>query len=532
MVRLRALNHKEATKELYALALGPDVEIQLFDACVVNGIRYHAKTRDAHRSSQNSGVTVPSSDDKQNLDFFGVLKDVVQIFYMFGYKTHLFWCDWFQCSPKKKSMVQEFGRTCIDISKRWYDDDPFILATQAQQVYYLDDIKHGGYWKVVEKVQHQGIYEVMEKKDENDESSLCEVNPQNEPIQELMYRERILLDFCELFIGTQMPPKRVQDLPGLSFGDGNHSTSDVDSSSCIRSKRRDTRATHSDMLRNLIERQGKIPVTFRKVDGRPSGQYAAAFMTELGPNSIRKETDKLMNARYRDNRCKMHDHYLSLVHIPWERRLMDVPFDYCDTVKDWEFMCTLFESEAFKRRLKVNKENRSKLLNNHRGGSKSFIRHSYDGTKRKDRITVYGDTHFSLKNGWIGSTKAIYEHMVQLRDNYKDKQMETGGSKPLTDLEISAIVCDEVLGMRPGYIRGMGNGPKPATWMFYDASSNQPTNEELKNELQATQDELKYVRAEQEMMKEAFEKIFPGALQSMFRHSSSIAPSPSPPTAI
>ncbi|KAH6782339.1 hypothetical protein C2S51_007632 [Perilla frutescens var. frutescens] len=348
----------------------------------------------------------------------------------------------------------------------------------------------------------------------------------------LLYRERILLDFCELFIGTQMPPKRVQDLPGLSFGDGNHSTSDVDSSLCIRSKRRDTRATHSDMLRNLIERQGKILVTFRKVDGHPSGQYAAAFMTELGPNSIRKETDKLMNARYRDNRCKMHDHYLALVHLPWERQLMDVPFDYCDTVKDWEFMCTLFESEAFKRRSKANKENRSKLLNNHRGGSKSFIRHSYDGTKRKDRITVYGYTHFSLKNGWIGSTKAIYEHMVQLRDDYKDKQMETGGSKPLTDLEISAIVCDEFLRMRPGYIRGMGNGPKPATWMFYDASSNQPTNEELKNELQATQDELKYVRAEQEMMKEAFEKIFPGALQSMFRHSSSIAPSPSPPTAI
>lgn len=27
---------------------------------------------------------------------------------------------------------------------------------------------------------------------------------------------------------------------------------------------------------------GKIPVTFRKYDGRPSGKYAAMFMTELG----------------------------------------------------------------------------------------------------------------------------------------------------------------------------------------------------------------------------------------------------------
>lgn len=175
-----------------------------------------------------------------------------------------------------------------------------------------------------------------------------------------------------------MPPKRVQDLHVVGSVDGNRSTSDVasDSSSCSSSKRRNTRATHSDMLRNLIERHGKIPLTFRKVDGRPSGQYAAAFMTELGiavkkfapvqvskwkkitdqqkmpifdrlensfvvdfgkgPNSVRKETDKLMNARYRDNRCKMHNHYLALDHLHWERRLKNVPFEYCDTVKDWD----------------------------------------------------------------------------------------------------------------------------------------------------------------------------------------------------
>ncbi|KAH6792810.1 hypothetical protein C2S52_003287 [Perilla frutescens var. hirtella] len=498
--------------------------------------------------------------------------------------------QWFkEKMPKKKSMVQEFSRTCIDISKTWYDDDPFILATQAQQVYYLDDIKRGGYWKVVEKVQHRGIYEVMEKEDENDELSLSDVSSHNEPIQELSSNEISLVvhdgldvtNLCRIDIGPQhvdlpttqgvvnkkiellllynkadkvaadtkdfiqtMPPKRVQDLHDVDSVSGNHSTSDVasDSSSGIRSKRRDTRATHSDMLRSLIERQGKIPVTFQKVDGRPSGQYAAGFMTELGiavkkfaplqvskwkeitdeqkmpifdrlessfivdfgkgPNSIRKETDKLMNARYRDNRCKMHDHYLALAHLPWERRLVNVPFDYCDTVKDWEFMCRLFESDAFK-----------------------------DGTKRKDRITVYGDTHFSLKNGWIGGTEAVYERMVQLREEYKEKQLETG-SKPLTDLEISSLVCDEVLGVRPGYIRGMGHGPKPATWMFYDASSNQPTNEELKNELQATQDALKCVRAEQEMMREAFEKIFPGVLQSMFRESSPRTQSHYPPTAI
>lgn len=50
----------------------------------------------------------------------------------------------------------------------------------------------------------------------------------------------------------------------------------------IISKWRDTRATHSDILQSLIERQGKIHVTFHKVDDHPSGQYVTTFMIELG----------------------------------------------------------------------------------------------------------------------------------------------------------------------------------------------------------------------------------------------------------
>ncbi|KAI3443687.1 hypothetical protein Pfo_000352 [Paulownia fortunei] len=165
----------EATYELYSLALGPEVEVRLYDACIVNGVRYHTLSRDTHWTTQNSGVSVPSSDEGDNLDFFGVLKDIVLIFYMFGYK----------CNPKKKSVVQEFGLTCIDTSKTWYEDDPFILATQARQVYYLDDIKHGGRWKVVQKVQHREIYEVTEKEDKNSKEHEFESSSNNEPNQEI-----------------------------------------------------------------------------------------------------------------------------------------------------------------------------------------------------------------------------------------------------------------------------------------------------------------------------------------------------------
>ena len=39
----------------------------------------------------------------------------------------------------------------------------FILVTQAQQVFYLDDYKNGHNWKVVQKVNHRHIRDVPEK---------------------------------------------------------------------------------------------------------------------------------------------------------------------------------------------------------------------------------------------------------------------------------------------------------------------------------------------------------------------------------
>ena len=48
----------------------------------------------------------------------------------------------------------------------WYKDDTYILANQAKQVFYLDDLIRGNQWKIITGVNHQQIWDV-----EN-----CEVN--------------------------------------------------------------------------------------------------------------------------------------------------------------------------------------------------------------------------------------------------------------------------------------------------------------------------------------------------------------------
>ena len=51
----------------------------------------------------------------------------------------------------------------MNISKTWYDDNPYILATMAKQIVYLDDPKSGRGWKVVQKMDHRNVYAIPEQ---------------------------------------------------------------------------------------------------------------------------------------------------------------------------------------------------------------------------------------------------------------------------------------------------------------------------------------------------------------------------------
>lgn len=147
--------------------------------------------------------------------------------------------------------------------------------------------------------------------------------------------------------------------------------------------------------------------------------------------------------------------------------------------------------------------------------------------------------------------------MVQRREEYRQTQMDldspSDGNQPIDELEIADRVCDEVLGRRSGYIRGLGNGPKPSKLISSDANSRRATNAELRQELASTQGELESTRASlqsaeekihhlqetvqtnqrimeanQRMMMQVFEKIAPDVLQSLTQHSPFSAP-PAPP---
>ncbi|KAG6538579.1 hypothetical protein ZIOFF_003703 [Zingiber officinale] len=418
--------------------MGPDVEVQLYDACIVNGIQYHTRSRDARRTTQNSGVV----QKVQHREIYEVtevdeVSEDIEFRNNFNIETNQ------DNSSNEATLVVgeelEISQLCrLDVEHQHINmsNAQVELARDAQS--FL-----------------------------NDEDEDTEIDGDTD-------------DQLSLSDDSAMPPKRIEHLPVLE-------TPIDDSSSSGRPLRRETRGTHSDRLRRQNSDRGRLPITFRQSDGHPIGPNAASFMTELGlsvkkfaplqakswkhipaenkrmiydrisaafdisfqegSSSVMKETDRLMSARYRDNISKMHNHYKKLSHLPPAERRQHIPIEFCETQDDWNYMCDLFESEAFQ----VNVNPLSKSMNEL----------SISGSKCLD---------------------VFYTHCLSC----PSQEEHHGGSA----VENRSSAC-LVLGTRSGYIRGLGSGPKLVRSTSSDAtSSSRSTNAVLRERLQSTQDEL------------------------------------------
>ena len=91
---------------------------------------------------KNSGVHVPGAGDITDIDFYGKLTSVVQLLYKNRCQVILFKCHWFDTNPRRVGGVkQDDGLLSVNTNKCWYYDNPYILATMAKQIFYIDDLK-------------------------------------------------------------------------------------------------------------------------------------------------------------------------------------------------------------------------------------------------------------------------------------------------------------------------------------------------------------------------------------------------------
>ena len=142
---LRREKPLEVSEGLYALSCGPNTQIRVCAAWSINRIRYSTVDREKSLRTQNSGVLTAVTNEGQSVEFYGVLRDVIQLMYNSSVQSHrmvvVLHCDWYNLDGTMKSIgIDDDGHyRSINIKSFWYKDDAFILVTQARKIFYLQD---------------------------------------------------------------------------------------------------------------------------------------------------------------------------------------------------------------------------------------------------------------------------------------------------------------------------------------------------------------------------------------------------------
>ncbi|CAA0805905.1 Unknown protein [Striga hermonthica] len=140
-------NCPSASNTVSWLAAGPNFDIISWRGYDINGYSFYTKERDEKSTMQNSGVSVEaesmhfsSAKDKNPLcassSYFGIIEEIWELNYV-KFTVPVFKCKWVDSNNGVK--VDELGFTLVDFRKVGYKNEPFIMASQAKQVFYVID---------------------------------------------------------------------------------------------------------------------------------------------------------------------------------------------------------------------------------------------------------------------------------------------------------------------------------------------------------------------------------------------------------
>ncbi|XP_050940280.1 uncharacterized protein LOC127149120 isoform X2 [Cucumis melo] len=196
------------------------------------------------------------------------------------------------------------------------------------------------------------------------------------------------------------------------------------------------------------------------------------FVLDFNDQAMNRFVEHQMLTTFKEFRADCHTHFKKYSD-PEEARA-NPPNALVGRDEEWHFLCDHYISRAFQEQSRTNKAARQKQPYNHSSGSKSFLQRQHELAERRgqpvDRVELFRETH--VRAGTFVSQAAEDAHPIP------------EGSQPLSEDEI----CDQVLGRRPGYSKGLGWGPKPKARRTASASSSstscsQSTQKEI--ELQA-----------------------------------------------
>ncbi|KAK9052958.1 hypothetical protein SSX86_029588 [Deinandra increscens subsp. villosa] len=167
------LKKNKSDEEVLSLVVGPSTHVKMCKGFITNGFRFLTKRCEEFRKTQNSGVFVQAVGG----NYYGKLTEIIELEYSCNYKVVLFRCDWVDIRPSRGLKKDKYGFPLVNFSKplahtgEALKDDPFIISSQARQVFYIEDVKDVG-WSHVIMTKPRDTYDMGSNISTNDEDEV------------------------------------------------------------------------------------------------------------------------------------------------------------------------------------------------------------------------------------------------------------------------------------------------------------------------------------------------------------------------
>ena len=184
-------------KWLHEVIQSPLVKVTTSQMYFTRGYTFHTYDYGRQRATSNYGICV-----KGETDFYGILTEIIEVEFpgILKLKCVLFKCEWFDPVVNRGVRSNKFGVVDVNGGRRYNKFEPFILASQADQVSFLPYPRmrdSGINWLAVIKVtprgriisgeepplQEEQINEVEEPEQEIDDILL--IDPHNHEYEDL-----------------------------------------------------------------------------------------------------------------------------------------------------------------------------------------------------------------------------------------------------------------------------------------------------------------------------------------------------------
>ena len=167
---------------LIALSKWPSLYVKRFKHYVINGLKFRSVSDEANKKTQNSGVSVATDGGST---YYGILTDIIELNYSDNIKHVLFKCKWVHDEHRRGYKTDEFGFPMVNFTHCIHGrdkmiDEPYVLASQATQVFYVED-KRQKDWYVVVKTKTKDVFDASlgPQHEEDDVYSFSENVPYN-----------------------------------------------------------------------------------------------------------------------------------------------------------------------------------------------------------------------------------------------------------------------------------------------------------------------------------------------------------------